>query len=776
MGVRAKLATTEEVKELRAQHNADIDAVYQAYLEEKRIQVMPSGFDVPDEHLHPQMFPHQKAITRWGLQRGKAAIFADCGLMKTLMQLEWAEHVAMRTGKPVIIFAPLAVSVQTQREGAHFGIEVTVCERQEDVQEGTNITNYEKMHHFDADVFGGIVLDESSMLKAFDGTTKTQVIRFGSRIPYRLCCTATPAPNDLTELCNHAEFLGIMKQKEVEALFFTQDGNSSNHWRLKGHAQKAFWEWVASWAVALRKPSDLGPDFSDEGFELPALQVKQITVETDWKPEGFLIPTMAVGLSEQRQARKDSLEDRVQICADLVNSAPSEPWMIWCDLNAESEALKKAIPGSVEVKGSDSAKHKEWAMLAFSTGEIRVLISKPSICGFGMNWQHCGNVVYVGLSNSYEAFYQSIRRFYRFGRKASVTAYIITSEAEGNVVDNIKRKEEQASKMMDSIVQRMSGLSLGMAHRQDMEYREDVAHGKGWTFYLGDSIKQIDNVASNSVGLSIFSPPFPGMYVYTNSPHDIGNVSSINDMVEHFRFLMSKDKLYRITMPGRHAMIHLTQAVAQKGRDGYIGLKDFRGAVIRMMEEEGWIYYGEITIQKNPQVKAIRTKDRGLMFKTLASDSSHMHVALADYVLQFRKPGENPTPIRAGISTKYNNPDGWVHNEDWIKWAHPIWTDINETNVLNVVQARETDDERHLCPLQLDVIERCVGLWSNPGEIVFSPFGGIGSEGYTALKMGREAILCELKESYWRSGILNLERAIQESGQKTLFDLMEMEL
>ena len=751
-----------------------IEQQYQEYLDNKRIKVMPSGFSVPEDHLHPEMFPHQKAITSWGLQRGKAAIFADCGLMKTLMQLEWAEHVAMWTDKPVIIFAPLAVSLQTQREGEHFGIEVTVCESQADVREGTNITNYEKMHHFDADAFGGIVLDESSMLKAFVGTMKTQVIRFGSSIPYRLCCTATPAPNDLTELCNHAEFLGIMKQKEVEALFFTQDGNSSNHYRLKGHAQKAFWEWVASWAVALRKPSDLGPGFSDEGFELPPLHITEITVDTEWKPEGFLIPTMAVGLSEQRQARRDSLEERVKICADMVNPS-KEPWMVWCDLNAESEALKKAIPGAVEVKGSDSAKHKEWAMLAFATGEIRVLISKPSICGFGMNWQHCGNVVYVGISNSYEAFYQSIRRFHRFGRKGPVTAYIITSEAEGNIVENIKRKEEQASKMMDSIVQRMSGLSLGMASRQNMAYREDVAKGQDWTFYLGDSVKQIDNIPSNSVGLSVFSPPFPGMYVYTNSEHDIGNVSSINDMIEHFRYLMSKDKLYRVMMPGRHAMIHLTQAVAQKGRDGYIGLKDFRGAVIRMMEEEGWIYYGEITIQKNPQVKAIRTKDRGLMFKTLANDSSHMHVALADYVLQFRKPGENPEPIRAGISTRYNNPDGWVSNEEWIKWAHPIWTDINETNVLNVVQARETDDERHLCPLQIDVIERCVRLWSNPGETVFSPFGGIGSEGYVALKAGRKAILCELKESYWRSGIDNLKRAIQESKQTTLFDLLEME-
>ncbi len=744
---------------------------YDAYLSKKRLVVNPSGFDVSIGDLCSQMFPHQKAITQWALRRGKAAIFADCGLMKTLMQLEWAVHVSRHTGKPVIIFAPLAVSLQTQREGQDFGIKVKLCEQQSDVDVGINITNYEKMHHFSPDGFGGIVLDESSMLKAFDGTMKTQITQFGHHIPYRLCCTATPAPNDLPELCNHAEFLGIMKQKEVEALFFTQDGNSSNHWRLKGYARNDFWKWVASWGVALRKPSDLGPEFSNDGFNLPNLVIKQIEVETSWKPEGFLIPAMAVGLSEQREARRESLEERVGICANMVNES-NEHWMVWCDLNAESEAITKAIPGAVEIKGSDSPKHKERAMLAFSRGEIRVLVSKPSICGFGMNWQHCGNVIYAGLSHSYEAFYQSVRRFYRFGRKGDVNVCIITSKAEGNVVENIKRKEEQASTMMDEIVQRMSGLSLGQAGRESMNYQEDVARGKDWTFYLGDSVKRVDEIESNSVGLSVFSPPFPGMYVYTNSEHDMGNVQSVEDMVEHFRYLMGKDKLLRIMMPGRHAMIHLTQGVAQKGRDGYIGLKDFRGSVIRMMEGEGWIYYGEIAIQKNPQVKAIRTKDRGLMFKTLANDSSHMHVALADYVLQFRKPGENLYPIRAGISTKYDNPNGWITNEEWIKWAHPIWTDINETNVLNVTQARDTNDERHLCPLQLDVIERCIKLWSNPGEVVFSPFGGIGSEGYMALKLKRKAILVELKESYWKSGIANLERASQESSQKTLFDLM----
>lgn len=298
----------------------------------------------------------------------------------------------------------------------------------------------------------------------------------------------------------------------------------------------------------------------------------------------------------------------------------------------------------------------------------------------------------------------------------------------------------------------------------------DEAFGEDWALYLGDSINVIDGLPDNSIGLSVFSPPFPGMYAYTNSTHDMGNSTSIDQLMDHYRFLIAPEKLFRVLMPGRSVAVHLTQAVAFKSTDGYIGLKDFRGRVIEQMERAGWIYYGEVTIDKNPQLKAIRTKDRGLLFKTLATDSSHMHMALADYLLQFRKPGENTEPIRAGVSEKYDNRDGWITADEWIEWAAPVWYradagipgGIRETDVLNVVQARETDDERHLAPLQLGVIERAVKLWSNPGDIVLDPFNGIGSTGYQALKLRRRYIGIELKRSYWRSAIANLKRAEQE--------------
>ncbi len=763
---------------------------YDEFVNSKRAYVPPSGFDVDASAINPQLFPFQRDIVRWALKRGKAAIFADCGLGKTPMQLEWARHVCEVTGGNVLILAPLAVSQQTAREGEKFGIAVNVARYGKDIRPGINIANYERIDHFSAATFSGIVLDESSILKAQFGLMRHEITDFGSSIPYRLAASATPAPNDLVELINHAEFFGIMSEAEIKALFFTQDGNSSNKFRLKRYAEDDFWRWMASWSVALRKPSDL--DYSDDGFVLPPCTIHQHTVDIDAFQTGMLFAVEAVGLDEQRKARRASLNDRVALAAEMVN-ASSESWLVWCDLNDESNALAKAIPDAIEVVGSDSPEHKEKAMLGFSEGRYRVIVTKPSIAGWGMNWQHCANVAFVGLSHSYEQYYQAVRRSWRFGQKREVQVHVITSVADGSIVQNIERKEAQAMEMFDRIVQHMSVNTdlIGSQGKEEMDYREDMARGQDWTLYLGDSVKTIDKIASDSVGLSVFSPPFPGMYVYTNSPHDMGNVKDIDQMIEQFRYLVGPEKLLRITMPGRNAFIHITQGVAQKARDGYIGIKDFRGKIIQMMQDEGWIYYGEVVIDKDPQLKAMRTKDHGLMFKSLVSDASRMHAALPDYLLQFRKPGDNPVPIRAG---KHMGSDGWVSNYEWILWARPVWyaadyepgtwrpdyngdgfeDGIRETDVLNVRQARETDDERHLCPLQLGVIERIVKVWSAPGDIVYSPFAGIGSEGYISLKEGRKFIGCELKESYWRNAMRNLISATRERSTPMLFDIDDL--
>lgn len=767
---------------------------YESFLEEKLTRIEPVGFQV--ESVNPNLFDWQAQIVRWALQRGRAALFEDCGLGKTLQQLAWADEVAKHTGKSVLILTPLAVAEQTVKEGARFGIAVSIAETKGDIGEpGVYVTNYEKLHHFDADVFDGIVLDESSILKSFDGKTRKLLMEFAIGIPYRLCCTATPAPNDLIELTNHAEFLSIMSGKEIIALYFTQDGNTTHKWRLKGHAKRDFWQWMAQWCVAIRNPSDLG--YPDDGFELPELRIHHVELESK-APDGFLFAVEAKTLNERRQARRDSLDDKIQRCAAMING-DSDAWSVWCGLNTESEALAKAIDDAVEVRGSDKPSQKIDRMMGFSDGRYRVIVTKPSIAGFGMNWQHCSKVAVVGLSDSFEEFYQLIRRHYRFGQKNPVDAYVFASQAEGAVVANIQRKEKQAAEMMEAIIAEMREFNLEKSGKQTMQYKSDVAEGDGYKLFLGDSVDQLDKIETESVGLAVFSPPFPGMYAYTNSPRDIGNCDSIDEMIEHFRFLVTKDKLFRVMMPGRNVAIHLTQLTAMKSRDGYIGLKDYRGRTIKMMEEEGWIYAGEICIDKNPQIQATRNKERGLLFKSLATDSSVMRMALADYVLLFRKPGENPVPIRAGRSEKYDNASGWITEQEWVEWAAPVWyrhvsTDgqfaqyqptypafsaeakqerktldgvtlmngIMETDVLNVAQARETDDERHLCPLQIGVIERCVKLWSAPGDLVLSPFAGIGSEGYVSLKLNRRFVGCELKASYWKSAIANIERGLKE--------------
>lgn len=758
---------------------------YQAFLNSKSQQAGDDGFK--PVWMSDFLYDFQKDLVEWSLRKGRSAIFADCGLGKTPMQLVWADNVVRHTGKPVLILTPLAVGAQTVREGEKFHID---CHQSRDgtwpEDKHIIISNYERLHYFKPSDFAGIVLDESSILKAFGGVTRKEVTAFGQQLPYRLCCTATPAPNDLIELTNHAEFLDVLTGKEIIALFFKQDGNTTHSWRLKGHAKEAFWKWLASWSSAVKQPSDLGYD--NEAFDLPPLNMHDITVGGKTLP-GMLFPVEAHTLQERQQARKQSVVERVAKAASLVNES-TEPWIVWCNLNYESEALRKAIPDAIEIRGSDSAEHKEQGLAAFSAGDVRVLVTKPSIAGWGMNWQHCANVAFVGLSDSYEQFYQAIRRCWRFGQEREVNAYVIAADTEGAVVANIRRKERQARNMFNNVVRHMklSGM-CGKWETNIMEYREEGQEGKGWSLMLGDSCERLEELETDSVGLNVFSPPFPGMYAYTNSPRDMGNCQSVPEMLEHFYFLMPE--LLRVTMPGRMCCVHLMQLTAMQSRDGYIGVKDYRGAVIHEMQEAGWIYAGEVTIDKNPQVQAVRNKERGLLFKTLATDSSRMRMALADYVIYFRKPGNNPTPIHAGMSEKYNNGHGWITEEEWIEWASPVWyrrvdkdgrrtiqnypgrdqaTDgIMETDVLNNFRdARAEDDERHLCPLQLGVIERCIKLWSAPGDLVLSPFAGIGSEGYKALLLGRKFVGIELKDSYYHKALENLRAAADKHAEQLL--------
>ena len=414
---------------------------YIEFIEKKSERITNNEcIQVNKDELNPSLYEFQRDIVRWALAKGRAAIFADCGLGKTLMQLEFLNQIHKKNGGgKSLVVAPLTVAPQTVREGETFGISVNICESEKDVKDGINITNYEKLDKFEKCNFDAVVLDESSILKSFTGKVRNQIIDMFCHTPFRLACTATPAPNDYMELGNHAEFLGIMSYSEMLSMFFVHDGGQTSKWRLKGHAEGVFWRWLGSWAVVMNDPSDLGYDI--KGYDLPPLNIHEIIVDGD-KPV-----TETMTLTDRRNARRETLDMRCRAAADLVNNDINNQWLVWCDLNSESETLHKYIPDSVEVKGSDKPSDKSNRIIGFSTGENRSLVIKPSIAGYGLNWQNCHKMIFTGLSDSYEQYYQAVRRCWRFGQTNPVDVYIIISAREGAVKENIERKQADCDKM-----------------------------------------------------------------------------------------------------------------------------------------------------------------------------------------------------------------------------------------------------------------------------------------------------------------------------------------
>lgn len=402
-----------------------------------------SGFDLP-----ATLFPHQASLVAWALQRGRAAIFADTGLGKSRMQLAWADVVQKHTQGRVLILAPLAVAQQTVEEGQSIGVSVMHCKDGSEVKDGITITNYDRLHRFNASQFSGVVLDESSCIKHHAAKTLQTLLEAFKGTQFKLCATATPAPNDWTELGTHAEFLGVCTRSEMLAEYFTHDGGDTSVWRLKGHARQIFWKWVCTWGAMVRKPSDLG--FDDGAYNLPPLILHEHTVSTEMAHDGMLFASEAQTLSERRAARKASMADRVKACAEIVNATPGA-WVVWCDLNAEGDALEKAIDGSIQISGADDVDSKERMLADFAHERSRVLVSKPSICGFGLNWQHARHMAFVGVTDSFEAYYQAVRRCWRFGQKHPVHVHIFVSEAEGAVVANLRRKEKDAQTMGENL-------------------------------------------------------------------------------------------------------------------------------------------------------------------------------------------------------------------------------------------------------------------------------------------------------------------------------------
>lgn len=710
-----------------------------------------SGFDVKEKDMNPAMFGFQKFIVRRALNAGKYAIFADCGLGKTLMQLEWAKHVSQQTGNPVLILAPLAVSGQTIQEGVKFGIEVVRYSYS--VRREVNIINYEQLENVNTDEFGGVVLDESSILKNFEGKTKQRIIDAFANTPYKLACTATPSPNDPMELGNHAEFLDVMSRNEMLAMYFVHDGGNTSKWRLKGHAIKAFYQWVGSWAIMLNKPHDIG--FEMDGYHLPKMNLLETEIKTPKRDNGQLFNDAIISATNFNQELRLTKTERMGQAAQIVNES-DENFIIWIKQNEEGQMLRELIPDAIEVKGSDKPEHKEKMLLGFANNEFRVLITKAKIAQFGLNYQNCRNQIFASLDFSFEGLYQAIRRSYRFGQKNEVNIHLITTDTMKNVKQSIDDKQKQFEVMQDqmskAVNENLKGNLITAAIHDTEEEKNEWYHIK-----RGDCVQLIQDVPDETIGLSVFSPPFAELYTYSSHVEDMGNSKDYNEFLTQFGFLIKE--LYRVMQQGRNVAVHCMDLPIQKGKEGFIGLRDFSGMILKAFEDAGFIYASRVTIWKDPVIEMQRTKALGLLHKQVKKDSTMSRVGIPDYVMIFRKDGDRTNPV--------TNTD--IPVDLWQKYASPVWMDIDYGNTIQGFRnGRDEKDEKHICPLQLDTIERLIHLYSNKGDTIFTPFMGIGSEVYQAVKMERKAIGFELKESYFELAKRNCKVAIGEKQQLTL--------
>jgi DNA modification methylase len=717
---------------------------YEKFLATKKKSFIESGFELDENQLNKNLFDFQKFAISTALKKGRFALFFDCGLGKTLMQLSWSEAVYNETKKKVLVLAPLAVVEQTKEEAIKFSIN----------PECFDITNYDQLKNIeDVSIYSGVVLDESSILKGRDGKLSSMIIEKFKGTPYKLACTATPSPNDHMELGQHSEFLGAMSYLEMLAMYFVHDGGETSKWRLRKHAKDPFWKYVCTWSMACDKPDTLG--FCHNGYDLPEIEFIEHIIPVENNTE-TLFGDVAVSATDLHKDLKRSFDLRIQKTKDLVNSN-NEQWIVWTLKNDEADELSKVLLDSVNVQGSDTPEYKAKNLNGFAKKQFKTLITKTSIASFGMNYQNCHNMVFTSYDFKFEAFYQAVRRCYRFGQKNKVRVHLLVPESQVNVRQTILEKQQRHFEMIQEMAKYSSEADYKSSKSKVNIMKKEI---KTENYHLlnGDCVQESKKIADNSADLVVFSPPFAELYVYSDKEEDMGNVSDYKQFEEHFKFLIPE--LKRVLKSGRICAIHCMDLPIQKGKEGYIGLRDFSGMLIDWFQEQGFIYHSRVTIWKNPVTEMQRTKALGLLHKTIKKDSSMTRVGIPDYVLFFRNEGENQVPI-THQDTDPNKAD-YLPVDLWQKYASPVWYDIDYSRTLQYRSARDGNDEKHICPLQLDTIERIIHLYSNEGETVFSPFGGIGSEGFAAIKMNRKSISIELKESYFAINSKNHSDVVNE--------------
>jgi DNA modification methylase len=668
------------------------------------------------------------------------------------MQLSWSEAVYNYTGKKVLILAPLAVVEQTKEESIKFGITLDCFD----------ITNYDQLKNIEnINQYSGVVLDESSILKGRDGKLSNLIISTFKNTPYKLACTATPSPNDHMELGQHSEFLGAMSYLEMLAMYFVHDGGETSKWRLRKHAKDPFWKYVCTWSMACDKPDTLG--FCHNGYDLPEIEFIEhiIPVENNTQT---LFGDVAVSATDLHKDLNRSFDLRIKKTIELVNSNDNQ-WIVWGLKNDETDTIEKLLNDSVNVQGSNTPEYKAKYLNGFAKNEFKTLITKTSIASFGMNYQQCNQMVFMSYDFKFEAFYQAVRRCYRFGQKNKVYVHILIPESQVNVRKTILEKQNRHFEMINEMSKYSSEADYKTNKSKVMINNKEIKTND-YHILNGDCVQEIKKIEDNKADLIVFSPPFAELYVYSDKEEDMGNVSDYKQFEQHFKYLIPE--LKRTLKPGRICAIHCMDLPIQKGKEGYIGLRDFSGMLINWFQENGFIYHSRTTIWKNPVTEMQRTKALGLLHKTIKKDSSMTRVGIPDYILFFRNEGDNLVPI-THQDTDSSKKD-YLPVDLWQKYASPVWYDIDYSRTLQYRSCRDGNDEKHICPLQLDTIERIIHLYSNEGETVLSPFGGIGSEGFQALKMNRKSISIELKESYFALNAKNHRDCVEEKNSTlTLF-------
>lgn len=732
---------------------------YEKFLSQKEKKHIKTGFEISQNELNPMLFDFQKYIVQIALRVGRFAIFADCGLGKTPMQLEFGYQVRQHEQKPFLFLAPLAVVEQTIGQARFFGYELNRLHN-EVPENGLWITNYDQLDNIDLSLFCGVALDDSSVLKGREGSLSSRLIERCSSIKYRLACSATPSPNDHMELGQHSEFLGAMSYNEMLAMYFVHDGGETSKWRLRKHAEDDFWKFVCTWSISVDNPATIG--FDGSKYILPKINYIEHFIQVP-NNSGTLFPSEVVSATDLHSDLRVTTKERISIAAKLVNES-DESWIIWGLQNEECSEVSKLITDSRNVQGSDKPEIKAKNLLEFGQNKYKCLVTKASIAKFGMNYQNSHNMIFMAYDFSFESFYQAVRRQFRFGQENEVNVHLLIPESQMNVKSEIERKQKEHIQMINEMSKYSADTDYKVSGAKNMVVNTSEIKTDDYHLLCGDCVTESKKIPDNSAGIVVFSPPFADLYVYSDKKEDMGNVGSYDEFEQHFKYLIPE--ISRILQDGRICAVHCMDLPVQKGKEGFIGLRDFSGMLIKWFQDEGFIYHARTTIWKNPVTEMQRTKALGLLHKQIKKDSSMSRVGIPDYVLFFRNKGENQTPIvHQDKDPKLPN---YLPVDLWQKYASPVWMDIDYSRTLNYRAGRDQNDEKHICPLQIDTISRILHLYSNDNEVVFSPFGGIGSEGATALEMGRKSISIELKESYFIQNAANHKAASEKKNQLIL--------